>query len=156
MSELNITEQLQRLIDIEDIRSLRIRYSQVLDSGKVEGFHDVFSDDAVVAVTVGQMEGIEAIKKGLADAYDTFDYRKARNYPFMHAVTNHSVSIKSPSEAEGLCYLLDWVTGREAGHPVLLLGLYADKYRKENGEWKIYHTKLDVVWQHEDLGPLNP
>ncbi len=150
MTDQNIADQLQRLLDIEEIRTLRVRYSHVLDSGKVEGFHDVFTDDAVVAVTVGQMEGIEAIKKGLGEAYDTFDYRKARNYPFMHAVTNHAVTIKSPSEAEGLCYLLDWVTGREKGHPVLLLGLYADKYRRENGKWKIYHTRLDVVWEHKE------
>ncbi|MBB3386203.1 MULTISPECIES: nuclear transport factor 2 family protein [unclassified Rhizobium] len=150
MTDQNIADQLQRLLDIEEIRSLRIRYSHVLDSGKVEGFHNVFADDAVVAVTVGKMEGIEAIKTGLAEAYETFDYRKARNYPFLHAVTNHAVTITSSSEAEGLCYLLDWVTGREKGHPVLLLGLYSDKYRRENGKWKIYHTQLDVIWQHEE------
>ena len=31
-------------------------------------------------------------------------------------------------------------------HPVLLLGRYIDRYVKINGEWRIEHTELDVVW----------
>lgn len=143
-------ERLQKLLDLDEIRTLRVRYSHVLDSGKVEGFDDVFTQDAVLAVTVGQMEGLDAIKAGLAGAYDTFDYRKKRHYPFMHAVTNHAITITGPDTADGLCYLLDWVTGRAEGHPVLLLGLYADKYKRLNGKWLISHTSLDVVWQHEE------
>lgn len=148
---LTLEDRLQRLMDIEEIRALRIRYSHVLDTGKVEGFDSVFTKDAVVAVTVGKMEGLEAIKTGLAGAYTTFDYRKRGHYPFMHAVTNHAVTITGPDTAEGLCYLLDWVTGREEGHPVLLLGLYADKYQRVEGAWRIVYTSLDVVWQHESL-----
>jgi SnoaL-like domain len=147
----SLESRMQKLLDTEEIRNLRIRYSHVLDSGKMEGFNDVFTKDAVVEVSVGKMEGLDAIKTGLAGAYDTFDYRKARHYPFMHAVTNHSITITGADSAEGLCYLLDWVTGREKGHPVLLLGLYADKYIRVDGAWKIYYTNLDVVWSHEDI-----
>lgn len=143
--------RLQHLLDVEEIRALRIKYSAVLDSGKMEGFHDVFSDDAVLSVTVGAMEGIEAIKKGLAGAYEMYDWKKKKHYPFMHAVTNHTITITGPDTAEGQCYLLDFVTGREANqHPVLLLGLYVDTYKRIKGKWKITHTNLDVPWGSQD------
>ena len=91
--------QLQRLLDTEDIRALRVRYSQVLDTRQVEGFHDVFTEDAVLSVTVGNMEGIGAIKAGLAGAYDVFNWKNKASHPFMHAVTNHSITLTGPDTA---------------------------------------------------------
>lgn len=141
-----IDQRLLALLDIEDIRALRVRYSHILDSGKVEQFGEVFTDDAVLQVTVGRMEGLDAIKAGLSDAYAMFDYRKAKNYPFLHAVTNHAIHLTGPDSAEGSCYLLDFVTGREDGHPILLLGLYHDTYVRTTTGWRIAHTRLDVIW----------
>jgi hypothetical protein len=142
--------RLSALLDTEEIRALRVRYSHALDSGAFELFNDVFSADGVVEVTVGRMEGIEAIRAGLADAYAMFDYRKAKNYPFLHAIANHSITITGPDSAQGCCYLLDFVTGREDGHPILLLGLYFDTYKRIAGAWRIVHTRLDVVWPLEE------
>lgn len=147
----NMNEQLQRLLDTEEIRALRVRYSDVLDTGKVEGFDDVFTGDAVLSVTVGDMEGLDAIKQGLAGAFDLYNWKKKDSHPFMHAVTNHSIKITGPDSAEGQCYLLDFVTGREADqHPLLLLGLYVDQYKRVDGAWKISHTRLDVPWGSTD------
>lgn len=147
----NLEARLQRLLDIEEIRALRILYSDVLDTGRVEGFHEVFTDDAVLSVTVGSMEGIEAIKKGLAGAFDAYNWKKKTTHPFMHAVTNHKITLTGPDSAEGQCYLLDFVTGREAdSHPVLLLGLYIDTYARVGDKWKISHTRLDVPWGSQD------
>ena len=152
MTEISSKEhQLQRLLDTEDIRALRVRYSNVLDTRQVEGFHDVFTDDAVLSVTVGDMEGIEAIKAGLAGAFDFFNWKKKASHPFMHAVTNHSITITGSDSAEGECYLLDFVTGREADeHPFLLLGRYIDRYVRTGAGWRISHTRLDVPWGSKD------
>ncbi|GKY87059.1 nuclear transport factor 2 family protein [Sinisalibacter aestuarii] len=151
MTDSQTNEQLQRLLDTEEIRALRVRYSNVLDTGKVEGFSDVFTDDAVLSVTVGDMTGLQAIKDGLAGAFDMYNWKKKDSHPFMHAVTNHSINITGPDTAEGQCYLLDFVTGREADqHPFLLLGLYVDQYKRVDGKWKISHTKLDVPWGSTD------
>lgn len=144
-------DTLQRLLDIESIRALRVEYSNVLDTGKVEGFDNVFTEDAVLSVTVGDMQGIEAIKAGLKGAFDLYNWKKKDSHPFMHAVTNHTIKITGPDSAEGTCYLLDFVTGREADqHPFLLLGLYVDTYKRVNGSWKISHTRLDVPWGSTD------
>lgn len=53
-------------------------------------------------------------------------------------------------DATGACYLLDFVSDRpQAQHPFLLLGRYIDQYVKVNGEWRIAHSELDVVWPNE-------
>ncbi|MNL69178.1 hypothetical protein D3C87_1940030 [compost metagenome] len=31
-------------------------------------------------------------------------------------------------------------------NPLLLLGIYADEYQRIDGEWRITHTRLEVVW----------
>ena len=57
---------------------------------------------------------------------------------------------KDENHAHGSCYLLDFVTDRAASqHPFLLLGHYVDHYVRINGEWRIAHTALDVVWPQE-------
>jgi hypothetical protein len=142
-----IERRLAALLDIEEIRQLRIRYAHCLDSGDIEGFDEVFTADAVVAVTVGEMAGLAAIKAGLAEAYRLYDRDGRGHYPFVHAITNHEVSV-SGDEATGRCYLIDFETASKLDpNPLLLLGIYADRYRRVEGVWRIAASGLDVVWQ---------
>lgn len=142
--------RLQALLDREEIRALRLRYSELLDSGEAEKMGEVFTNDAVVTVTVGSMAGLPAIKQSLQEAYHAFDTKQRGHFPFMHAVTNHHITLTGEDTATGSCYLLDFVTDRpEDAHPVLLLGRYLDRYVRVNGEWRISHTELDVVWPEE-------
>ena len=53
--------QLKALLDREEIRNLRILYAHHLDSNNIAALDQVFSADAVVEVTVGKMQGIDAI-----------------------------------------------------------------------------------------------
>ena len=41
---------------------------------------------------------------------------------------------------------LDETASKADPNPLLLLGLYADEYRRINGQWRITHTRLEVVW----------
>ncbi len=139
--------RLLALLDKEEIRALRLRYSELLDSGNAEQLDEVFTADAEVKVTVGSMQGLPSIKQSLEAAYHDFDSKNREHYPFMHAVTNHQITLNSENTVTGSCYLLDFVTDRSPNeHPVLLLGRYIDRYVKINGEWRIEHTELDVVW----------
>jgi hypothetical protein len=100
-----------------------------------------------VEVTVGKMEGIEAIQSGLNDAFKLYDRDHRENYPFMHAITNHWVQLTGPDTAQGRCYLIDFETASKPDpNPLLLLGIYADEYTRIDGEWRITHTRLEVVW----------
>lgn len=135
------------MIDREEIRDLRALYAHYLDSNNIDDMHHVFAEDAVVEVTVGKMVGIEAIKAGLRDAFTLYDRDAEGRYPFMHAITNHWIKITGPDSAHGCCYLLDFETAsKPEPNPLLLLGLYADEYRRMGGEWRIAATRLEVVW----------
>lgn len=146
-----INQRISDLLDREEIRNLRQHYSQLLDSNNAERMGEVFTENAEVVVTVGSMKGLAAIKQSLSDAYQQFDSQKRAHFPFIHAITNHNVTITGENTAIGSCYLLDLVTDRpSAAHPFLLLGRYEDEYVRVNGEWRIAKTALDVVWPHAD------
>lgn len=137
----------QQLIDREAIRDLRTLYAHHLDSNNIQALDDVFSANAVVEVTVGKMEGIEAIKSGLQEAFALYDRDHRGSFPFMHAITNHWIKLTGPDTAIGRCYLIDFETASKPDpNPLLLLGLYADDYQRIAGEWRITKTRLDVVW----------
>ena len=138
---------LKGLLDREEIRNLRTIYAHHLDSNNIAALDQVFSSDAVVEVTVGKMEGIDAIRVGLNDAFQLYDRDHRGSYPFMHAITNHWVKLTGPDTALGRCYLIDFATASKPDpNPLLLLGLYADEYQRIDGEWRITHTRLEVVW----------
>ena len=139
--------KLKALLDREEIRNLRTLYAHHLDSNTIDALDEVFSADAVVEVTVGKMTGIDAIRSGLNDAFKLFDRDHQGSYPFLHAIANHWITLTGPDTAQGRCYLIDFETASKPDpHPLLLLGLYADTYRRIDGEWRITHTRLEVVW----------
>lgn len=139
--------KLKALLDREEIRNLRTLYAHRLDSNTIDALDEVFSADAVVEVTVGKMTGIDAIRSGLNDAFKLFDRDHQGSYPFLHAIANHWIKLTGPDTAQGRCYLIDFETASKPDpNPLLLLGLYADTYRRIDGEWRITHTRLEVVW----------
>lgn len=139
--------KLKALLDREEIRNLRTLYAHHLDSNTIDALDEVFSADAVVEVAVGKMTGIDAIRSGLNDAFKLFDRDHQGSYPFLHAIANHWIKLTGPDTAQGRCYLIDFETASKPDpNPLLLLGLYADTYRRIDGEWRITHTRLEVVW----------
>lgn len=142
-----MNDEIKALLDREEIRNLRTLYAHHLDSNNIVALDQVFSADAVVEVTVGKMEGIDAIRTGLNEAFGLFDRDCQGRYPFMHAITNHWIKLTGPDSAEGRCYLIDFETASKPDpNPLLLLGLYADEYRRLDGQWRITRSTLEVVW----------
>ena len=142
--------RISAMLDREDIRTLRLLYSALLDGNATDRMEEVFTEDAEVTVTVGTMKGLDEIKRSLRDAYQAFDTRNAGHFPFIHAIANHEVTLTGPDTAKGSCYLLDFVTDRPgAQHPFLLLGRYEDDYVRVSGEWRIQRSVLDVLWPQD-------
>ncbi|RJS93610.1 nuclear transport factor 2 family protein [Salinisphaera sp. Q1T1-3] len=144
-------DRLATLLDREAIRELRMAYSHCLDRGDIAGLAAVFAPDARLEVTVGVMDGLPAIQAGLAAAFESFDRDGRGRYPFLHVVANHVVRMTGPDTAEGSCYLIDFETARKPEpDPLLLLGLYHDRYRRIDGSWRISESRLEVVWPPAD------
>lgn len=149
-----MNQELKALFDREEIRNLRTLYAHYLDSNNIAALDQVFSSDAVIEVTVGKMEGLAAIRAGLNDAFTQFDRDRKGSYPFLHAITNHWIKLTGADTALGRCYLIDFETASKADpNPLLLLGLYADEYRRIDGQWRITGTRLEVVWPQRSGTP---
>lgn len=148
---LSIDKRLVNMINIEEIRQLRIKYSHHLDNNNMAGLHDIFSVNASLKVTVGEMKGIDEITLGLTKAFQFFDQLNKGKHPFIHAITNHLVTLIDKDNATGECYLLDFEISKEENRkPLFLIGLYHDIYQRIDGQWRIVKSDLETLWEKEE------
>lgn len=140
-----------KLLDIEQIKNLRVLYSHYLDSADVDNLVSLFTEDAVCDFGRGIWRGREELRRNFIEVHQHFDTNNKGSYPYLHAVTNHWVEITGEDSAEGRCYLLDYVTADPAKSPLLLLGVYADEYRKTEAGWRISRSRIDFVWPDRDV-----
>lgn len=142
--------KVEKLLSIEEIKNLRIRYTYALDQNDMDGASSVFSEDAVCQTDREPWNGRQEIKEGLQKAFRDHDTKNNGRYPFLHLISNHLIEIIDDNTATGSCYLIDHVTQRRPDQsPLLLLGVYRDRYKKINDQWYITNSDLDVVWPTE-------
>lgn len=152
-----MTDNTQKLLDLEDIKNLRIKYGHYFDSNSMSDLGELFATDAIVDAGHGNWYGRDAIRAGLQKAFINYDLEKRGTYPFMHAVTNQWVEFIDADTAQGRCYLVDLQTiVKPERDPWILLGMYADEYRRIDGRWYITRSRLDVVWPTRNVGGGNP
>ncbi|CAG9226935.1 SnoaL-like domain-containing protein [Paraburkholderia tropica] len=156
-TETETAKSLEELLAIEAIKNVRTRYCHYLDANRMDALAQLFTSDAICEVDRGIWRGRDAIREGLAAAFRAFDTQNRGRYPFLHAIANQWVELLGDDRAEGRCYLIDLVTTRpRTESPFLLLGLYADEYRRVDGQWLISRTRLDVVWPENNGGGGDP
>ncbi len=145
------------VVVVENIKKLRVLYAHYLDTRNMEGLVSLFSPTAVVDAGLGVWRGRDAIRDGLAAAFDDYDKKGLGSYPFMHPMVNQWVEITGPTTAQGRCYLVDWATERSREEsPLLLLASYADEYTRIEGKWYINRSRLDIVWPARNIGGGDP
>lgn len=141
-----------RLLDLEEIRNLRIKYGHFLDSRHLDEVAGLFAPQALCDAGQGLWHGRDAIRAGLAAAFEAYDTHHHGSYPFLHAVTNQWVELTGDDTAEGRCYLIDLHAASPFPRdPWLLLGMYADAYRRIEGRWYISRSRLDIAWPQRAL-----
>lgn len=74
----SMRNKLQALLDIEEIRNLRILYSHHLDGNRLQSLDEVFTRDAIIETTMGLARGLDQICAGLAGAVALFLLRAVR------------------------------------------------------------------------------
>ena len=143
--------KIENLLAVEEIKNLRIKYTHALDKNDMEAASLIFSEDAICQTDRNPWNGRKEIKEGLQKAFNDYDKKNMGSYPFLHIISNHWVEVTG-NTAKGSCYLLDTVTQREPeDHPLLLLGIYIDEYKKIDDKWYITKSELNVVWPNTTI-----
>ena len=136
----------EELLEIEEIKNLRIMYGHYFDMGDLDKFITLFTEDAVCEFSLaeygGDWVGHDQIRRGYA-RYATPDRPP---YAAMHAVTNPWIRLLGPNDANGRWYLLDLNVREGRENPLTLFGIYDDVYRKVDGKWLIARTRIDFLW----------
>ena len=131
---------LRRLLDIEEIKRLKARYFRTLDQKDWDGFGRVFARDAVLEVPeAGLVErGRDAIVASVSGALT--------GTRTVHHGHMPEIELAGVDRARGTWAMSDYVEWprSEAGDRFGLRGYghYLEEYVREDGEWRIAHTRL--------------
>ena len=138
--------------DWVEIFQLRSAYSWHYDSPDLEALVDLYTDDGVCQFgPYGTWTGKDEIRAGFAENVSAPD----NNFPSLHAVTNPMIEIDG-DEARGKWFLIDCVLTGGAAEPIVrVMGVYDERYRREDGRWRIAHTDLTFLW-NSDVGRIRP
>jgi SnoaL-like domain len=146
----DLAARLGRLEAIEAIRVLKARYADVCDTGyDPVRMRPFFTQDAVWdgGPRFGRHEGVDAICAFFAGVSSQITWA-------LHYMIAPVIEVAEDGEsATGIWYLIEPCTmATDAGpRAILLLGRYADRYRKEPDGWKFTEVRLDC----QTLTPLD-
>lgn len=143
----------EELIEIEDIRKLRVMWSHYYDSGDVENLANLFTEDGVCEFSEkygGHWVGRDQIREN----YYKYAPAEQLSYSGFHAATNVWINVLSATEAIGRWYILDFSFKDADTNPVSLFGVYDDTYRKVDREWKIERAILHFLWPAREADSL--
>ena len=138
--------RVRRLLTEDDVRRVKVRYSQLMDAGRIDDVAELFTEDAVcVFGRFGEWHGREAIRTNFAAVER--DHHHGVPFHAMHATTDHWVEITGPDTAIGRSYLIDLVTATPSdGQPIVILGTYDETYRMVDDSWLIERCVLQFLW----------
>jgi hypothetical protein len=135
---------LQRLLDLEEIRRLKYRYCRCIDMANVDELRELFTEDASVCY-VGGSYRFEA--QGRDKIIEAIGYAFHAEAIATHNVNHPEIDFTSPTEATGLWYLRDWFLNLR--HKIITDGaaLYRDRYVKRAGRWLIQHASYERIYE---------
>jgi hypothetical protein len=144
---------IEELLEIEEIKKLRIMYSHYLDSGDVDSLTALFCEDAVCEF--GESYGGDWIgREVIHENYSRFATDEIKPFSFAHAVTNPWIRVLSDTRANGRWYFLDLNLMSGTENPLKLFGINDDVYQKVDDHWLIERTRIDFVWPKREYQGL--
>lgn len=143
-------EALADFAAIEAIKQLKYRYFRSLDCNQWDLFASCLTEDCAAAYSDGKLclDGRDAIVNFMRDNMSGADFLS------MHHGHHPEIVLESADEASGIWYLEDTIISLT--HKTRLSGaaIYEDRYRRENGEWRISATGYRRTFEFSE--PLNP
>ena len=140
---------IEELCEIEEIRNLRTLYAHYYDGNRVEELVDLFTDDAVC--DFGENYGKWVGKEEIHTEYAAAAANKSPDYGILHNVTNPWIRIVDETTAIGRWYLLNIRSTEGVENPLILFGIYDERYRKTGDGWKIQRTRIDFLWPRREI-----
>jgi hypothetical protein len=149
-----LAEKVKKLEDIEEIKQIQLRYVNSLTTADWDGVVSCFSQNAIVDLHSGYVEGTEAISKLFREKISRMHVGLEGNFAV------HPIISVDGDKAKGswLMYiqfcrpreLLDFppILGNET--PDWMQGFYEMEYLRENGQWKISFLR----WRRRLLSPI--
>ena len=141
---------LAQLVAIEAIKQVKYRYFRALDCNEWELFASCLTEDCTAAYSDGKLrlEGRDAIVGFMRENMSGADFLS------MHHGHHPEINIESSSVATGTWYLEDTIISLARGTRLYGAAIYEDRYRCENGEWRIAATGYRRTF--EFVEPINP
>lgn len=139
-------DDLSRLIAIEDIRQLKARYWQAVDTKDGQLLRSVFADDAEIDFREDMPDDAPA-DLPTPDTFVQIVLSTFNGVDTMHHGHEPEITIESETTASAVWPMEDnlWVNGENGALSFQHLngyGRYYDKYIKTQGGWKISYTTL--------------
>lgn len=137
---MTITDQerkLNELFDREAIYQLPARYCHYVRTRNIEAILDLYSDDAEFDMPTNMAEG--GVRSGKVAIEETFrtNLEEMDPCPFTH---DHVIDLHGPDRATGFVYV-EFRMGSQ-NYRVTHMGVYADEYVRERGQWKFRARRL--------------
>jgi SnoaL-like domain len=147
----SLSARVQRLEDLEAIRTTWRDYCMRLDSGDWPALGDVFTEDAVL-----EMDGLNALSSGLDGEYrgrksiiNDFYVRAVGAlvggeqglHSTGHISTNMQIDLRG-DEATTLAYFFEIVSNNR-----VLIGTYQHRFRREEDRWRFAFLRISVRYR---------
>jgi len=132
-------QQIQRLIDIEDIKQLKLRYASYCDQQyNPDGIASCFTEDGVWdgGENFGLHTGRKEIIGFFSGANELVSFA-------MHYTTNPLIDVNG-DEATGQWHLWQPMMMKEDNQAMWLMAQYLEDYVREDGKWLIKSLTLKV------------
>jgi uncharacterized protein (TIGR02246 family) len=120
------------------VRALIERYADAVNRRDAGDFRALWTEDGVWDVFGQEIAGRDAVLSVWQAAMKGFSF-------VFHVV--HSAVIEVDGDAARARWTISEQLVDAKGQPGILLALYHDEYRREDGEWRIARRRLDPLYQ---------
>lgn len=139
-------DDLERLLAERACERLIVEYCRLVDFGNAAKIADLFTED-------GRWEGTDLVLDGREQIRDWFTQRQGvTRRVSRHVCTNVGVDLLSDSEAESMCYMINYRHDRPEGdtslpvpaeHPKYVGELH-DRFRRTPHGWRFASRRVEV------------
>ncbi|MDT0203233.1 nuclear transport factor 2 family protein [Nocardioides sp. AE5] len=141
-------ERLARLEAIEEIKALKHRYLRACDAKRPDEFRDCFIASGAV-LDYGPRIGKFTDADGIAEVFTAIALQRVDDQYVvldMHHALHADIQVLGDGEASGAWTLRFRQVDRRRGTETVSAIEYADRYRIEDGAWRIASSVVTVLW----------